>query len=599
MLGDAHDVAGGSGAGQGGDSSEAGAPPGGAATGGDHSPPAGAAGDAPDASLGISPSALPGARLNQAYRAQFSAHGGVEPYSFSLVEGTLPAGLDLSSDGLLSGTPSVIGDFDLTLQVKAADDQIADAAYRLSVSRGRWLATQTFVSSASMQSLLSLTDLLDPQSEMLRIETESASGVQFSPDGRWLVYYAFRSSQEIDWYIVDTAAAAPERKFLLTNSVLGRCAWAPDSSKLACTKQGADPSVLVYFDTRGAALTPGVSLDVADRFVWVDADSLVYAVGAGAYSRITWSAGVPGAPQLVGLSGVKVERQSPGGERAIVTPDAADEPQSLVDLKTGESSPLPTDPVLNISDDFSVAVSVTPTEADPEIGTFELYSLSGVTWSLVGETTAKLHARFAPYTLPLVRNRLALVKGSQVSVAVIDETGFEELVVPGDFAEVRSLEQDSRGRWLYIETGERAPNQQFVPASIEHWLSRIEQEAPALLLETEFVGSGPAFSADGRHFSLHGYDSYSPEAVPFHLFDLGDPEQPKQATLDIPLNWAESTWSADSSFLSFLGGSPSLDARPLFVVDALAPATPPRTIVSCASNPAPLPGCPMVALFQP
>jgi hypothetical protein len=83
------------------------------------------------------------------------------------------------------------------------------------------------------------------------------------------------------------------------------------------------------------------------------------------------------------------------------------------------------------------------------------------------------------------------------------------------------------------------------------------------------------------------------------LFDLSDPEQPRKRTLDIPLVWSNSGWSKDGSFLSFIGGSPTLNARPLLVVDARAPNSPPRTVLQCSSNPAPLPGCPLAAVFQP
>lgn len=49
---------------------------------------------------------LPPARQNQAYAAVLQAAGGTAPYSFQVSSGTVPAGLTLSSSGLLSGTPT-------------------------------------------------------------------------------------------------------------------------------------------------------------------------------------------------------------------------------------------------------------------------------------------------------------------------------------------------------------------------------------------------------------------------------------------------------------------------------------------------------------
>ena len=46
-----------------------------------------------------------------------SATGGVAPYTWSLSVGALPAGLTLSSDGVVSGTPAANGYFAFSVQV--------------------------------------------------------------------------------------------------------------------------------------------------------------------------------------------------------------------------------------------------------------------------------------------------------------------------------------------------------------------------------------------------------------------------------------------------------------------------------------------------
>jgi|GEM_PF-1659996 len=65
--------------------------------------------------LGITTSSLVGGSTTAGYSQTIGAIGGTPPYSFS--GSGLPAGLSLSSAGLLSGTPSAVGTFSLTLRV--------------------------------------------------------------------------------------------------------------------------------------------------------------------------------------------------------------------------------------------------------------------------------------------------------------------------------------------------------------------------------------------------------------------------------------------------------------------------------------------------
>jgi uncharacterized protein (TIGR03437 family) len=55
--------------------------------------------------LSITTANLPEGFRGVPYNAAINARGGIGPYTFSLVSGTLPAGLSLSSNGILSGTP--------------------------------------------------------------------------------------------------------------------------------------------------------------------------------------------------------------------------------------------------------------------------------------------------------------------------------------------------------------------------------------------------------------------------------------------------------------------------------------------------------------
>jgi hypothetical protein len=78
--------------------------------------------------LVISTSSLPGGTAGTAYHAVVSATGGLTPYAWSMVSGSLPAGLSLNpTSGAISGTPAAAGSFAFTVQV--TDGQVpADVA---------------------------------------------------------------------------------------------------------------------------------------------------------------------------------------------------------------------------------------------------------------------------------------------------------------------------------------------------------------------------------------------------------------------------------------------------------------------------------------
>src|SRR5713226_6884032 len=49
-----------------------------------------------------------------------AATGGVQPYTWTISDGALPAGLTLASSGMVSGTPATAGTFAFTVQVSDA-----------------------------------------------------------------------------------------------------------------------------------------------------------------------------------------------------------------------------------------------------------------------------------------------------------------------------------------------------------------------------------------------------------------------------------------------------------------------------------------------
>jgi putative Ig domain-containing protein/Big-like domain-containing protein len=82
----------------------------------------------------IAPATLPPATVGASYGPiDFSASGGSGPYTFAVSAGALPPGVDVSVDGVLSGTPTAAGTFDFTVSATDSLSQIGSQSYTLTV----------------------------------------------------------------------------------------------------------------------------------------------------------------------------------------------------------------------------------------------------------------------------------------------------------------------------------------------------------------------------------------------------------------------------------------------------------------------------------
>ena len=92
---------------------------------------------APTAPLQITTSPLPNSQAGIQFQATLTAVGGVQPYQWSIVSGTLPSGFLLDgASGMLSGKPSLGGPFDFVVRVSdssVAKPQTAMKTFTLSV----------------------------------------------------------------------------------------------------------------------------------------------------------------------------------------------------------------------------------------------------------------------------------------------------------------------------------------------------------------------------------------------------------------------------------------------------------------------------------
>lgn len=81
----------------------------------------------------LSPSTLPGGMAGALYNQTLTANG-VNPHVFSLFSGAPPPGLNLLTNGMLTGTPSATGSFDFTVKTTDANGCMGVRRYQVSIT---------------------------------------------------------------------------------------------------------------------------------------------------------------------------------------------------------------------------------------------------------------------------------------------------------------------------------------------------------------------------------------------------------------------------------------------------------------------------------
>ncbi|TXI03187.1 MAG: hemagglutinin [Rhizobium sp.] len=99
--------------------------------------------------------------VGTAYSQIFSTSGGTAPYSYAVTAGTLPAGLTLSTSGLLSGTPTAGGNFNFTItatdSVTGGGPFSSSQAYSLTVAAPTITLSPSSLASATIGTAYSQT----------------------------------------------------------------------------------------------------------------------------------------------------------------------------------------------------------------------------------------------------------------------------------------------------------------------------------------------------------------------------------------------------------------------------------------------------------
>jgi hypothetical protein len=103
----------------------------------------------------ITTAATPNGLVGVAYSASLAATGGVLPYNWSVVQGSLPGGLTLGGNGALSGTPTAAGTFTFVAQVQDAQPVSATRTFSIIILAAVKIATTSSLPSGTVGSTYS------------------------------------------------------------------------------------------------------------------------------------------------------------------------------------------------------------------------------------------------------------------------------------------------------------------------------------------------------------------------------------------------------------------------------------------------------------
>jgi hypothetical protein len=79
-------------------------------------------------------SVLHDAVIGASYSESLSAAGGTSPYSFTITAGSLPTGMSMNGEGVISGTPTAVGTFTFTVQVRDTHGVTGSLGFSITVN---------------------------------------------------------------------------------------------------------------------------------------------------------------------------------------------------------------------------------------------------------------------------------------------------------------------------------------------------------------------------------------------------------------------------------------------------------------------------------
>jgi hypothetical protein len=150
---------------------------------------------------------LPAAMVGAGYSHTLQAAGGSSPYSWSIASGSLPAGLTLSSAGVITGTASAAGNISgIVLQVTDNTNATATANATLVVAPSGKVARPSYNSGGGFFVLNG--KLYDPNGNPFRIR--GSDRTHFDMDSTQSMLKAHLNTVRYEMYYLNTAPTTPD-----------------------------------------------------------------------------------------------------------------------------------------------------------------------------------------------------------------------------------------------------------------------------------------------------------------------------------------------------------------------------------------------------
>ena len=173
--------------------------------------------------LSISTSSLTAGNVAAAYSQALVAAGGTKPYSWSVASGTLPAGLTLSSAGVISGSPSAAGTTDVTFQVTDASTPPVSTTKLLSIIVNAAVSNRNNVALAANGGVATASSVKSSSYPAAGVNNGEHIGLDYGKGGVWVdgtsnnypdwvqvTFNGRKSISEIDVYTVQDNIDHPE-----------------------------------------------------------------------------------------------------------------------------------------------------------------------------------------------------------------------------------------------------------------------------------------------------------------------------------------------------------------------------------------------------
>jgi hypothetical protein len=110
--------------------------------------------------LTLSPATLPGGTIGTIYSKTITASGGTGTgYSFSVSSGSLPTGLNLSSTGSLSGTPTAAGSYSFWVKAVDSGSNAGSQPYSMTIAHATLSVTPTTLPNGTVGTIYTRTTI--------------------------------------------------------------------------------------------------------------------------------------------------------------------------------------------------------------------------------------------------------------------------------------------------------------------------------------------------------------------------------------------------------------------------------------------------------